>query len=141
MVPWGRAHRLGRVGHDHPDGRRGRSPSRRTAAVPLNPCGSRICLFSRDSPSDGSSLHEGTHRASYANDHYALDLVAFAAGAGQSVRLDDNTGEAFSDRLRLAFDALRVTPMGPGPIDAGTPRDVAPVVDVGRPRDATVVEG
>ena len=52
-------------------------------------------------------------------------VLAFAAGAGQSVRLDDNTGEAFSDRPRLAFDALRVTPMQPGPIDVWTPRDAS----------------
>ena len=39
------------------------------------PSGSRIRLLSRYSTSDGSSLHEGNHRASYANDHYALDLV------------------------------------------------------------------
>ncbi|MBK8697142.1 MAG: peptidoglycan DD-metalloendopeptidase family protein [Deltaproteobacteria bacterium] len=75
---------------------------------------------------------------SAANGWNPVGRYAFAAGAGQSVRLDDNTGEAFSDRLRLAFDAVRVTPMGPGPIDAGTPRDAALVVDVGTPRDAAL---
>jgi hypothetical protein len=43
-----------------------------------------------------------------------------------------DTGEAFSDRVRLTFDALRVTPTTPGPIDAGTPRDAA-AVDAPRP--------
>ncbi len=35
---------------------------------------------------------------------------AFAAGAGQSVRLDDNTGEPVADLVQLVFDAVRLTP-------------------------------
>ena len=34
----------------------------------------------------------------------------FAAGAGQSVRLDDNTGEPYSSRIQIVFDAVRLTP-------------------------------
>ena len=34
----------------------------------------------------------------------------FAAGAGQSVRLDDNTGEPLADHVQIVFDAVRVSP-------------------------------
>lgn len=39
----------------------------------------------------------------------SLGTFAFAKGAAQSVRLDDNTGEATSLKRQLVFDALRLT--------------------------------
>ncbi|MCX4239539.1 peptidoglycan DD-metalloendopeptidase family protein [Paraliomyxa miuraensis] len=44
-----------------------------------------------------------------------LGTFDFDQGGGQSVRLDDNTGEPFSDMRVLAFDAIRVSPLGGGP--------------------------
>jgi hypothetical protein len=38
----------------------------------------------------------------------------FAAGGGQSVRLDDNTGEPFASMTRIVFDGLRLTRLDPG---------------------------
>ncbi len=43
-----------------------------------------------------------------------LGTFAFAAGGGQSVRLDDNTGEALSMKRQLVIDAIRVSPAGSG---------------------------
>src|SRR5690606_19938606 len=40
---------------------------------------------------------------------------AFAAGGGQSVRLDDNTGEPYASMTRIVFDALRFTRLDPTP--------------------------
>lgn len=59
-----------------------------------------------------------------------LGRFTFVAGEGQSVRLDDNTGEAFADRVRLAFDAIRVAPAA-AVMDAGAAPDV-PRADVAR---------
>ena len=45
----------------------------------------------------------------------SLGVYEFAAGADQSVRLDDNTGEPWADDpggVRLLFDALQVVPEG-----------------------------
>lgn len=39
----------------------------------------------------------------------SLGTFAFAQGAAQSVRLDDNTGEALSLKRQLVFDAIRLT--------------------------------
>lgn len=47
-----------------------------------------------------------------------LGTFAFAAGGGQSVLLNDNTGEPLADNRVLVFDALRITRIG-GP-DPGT---------------------
>ncbi len=44
-----------------------------------------------------------------------FDFVA--GGAGQTVRLDDNTGEPNSANVQLVFDALRFTPITPGEPD------------------------
>ncbi len=46
---------------------------------------------------------------SQADGWLALGELAFAAGGGQSVRLDDNTGEPFSGMTRIVFDAVRLT--------------------------------
>lgn len=48
-----------------------------------------------------------------------LGTFDFAAGGEQSVRLDDNTGEAFSDMRVLVFDAIRITPLDVGTSDTG----------------------
>jgi hypothetical protein len=40
---------------------------------------------------------------------------AFAAGGGQSVRLDDNTGEPFATMTRIVFDGVRLTRLDPSP--------------------------
>lgn len=48
-----------------------------------------------------------------------LGTYDFAAGGSQSVRLDDNTGEAFSDMRVLVFDAVRITPLDVGGDDTG----------------------
>ena len=40
-----------------------------------------------------------------------LAEVDFAAGGGQWVRFDDNTGEPVADEVRIAFDALRIVPV------------------------------
>lgn len=50
--------------------------------------GERVRILSGYSPSGGSSLHDGTDRASYANDYYALDLVSADrpdSGLGQPI--------------------------------------------------------
>jgi hypothetical protein len=39
-----------------------------------------------------------------------IGTIHFSAGGGQSVRLDDNTGEPYADRVQIAFDAIRLTP-------------------------------
>jgi len=38
-----------------------------------------------------------------------IGRFAFAAGGGQWLRLDDNTGEPYADRVSIAFDAIRLT--------------------------------
>lgn len=43
-----------------------------------------------------------------------LGTFEFAAGGDQWIRLDDNTGEPFSDQRVLAFDAVRVMPLDVG---------------------------
>lgn len=43
-----------------------------------------------------------------------LGTFAFAQGGSQSVRLNDNTGEAFSLKRALVFDAVRFTRIGGG---------------------------
>ncbi len=63
-----------------------------------------------------------------------LGSFVFSAAAGQQVRLDDNTGEAFSARVRIGFDAVRVLPASPA-VDAGSPRDTGGPVDTGAVRD------
>ncbi len=50
---------------------------------------------------------------------YELGTFDFAAGAGQSVRLDDNTGEPYSEMRVLVFDAMRITPLDVGGDDSG----------------------
>jgi MYXO-CTERM domain-containing protein len=43
-----------------------------------------------------------------------LGTFAFAAGAGQSIRLGDHTGEPYAERRQLVFDAVRLSPaIGP----------------------------
>ncbi len=56
----------------------------------------------------------------------SLGEHTFALGGDQSVRLDDDTGEAVGDQRRLVFDAVRLSPIsvtlpdaGPPPVDAG----------------------
>jgi hypothetical protein len=50
----------------------------------------------------------------------ALGDFSFAAGGGQSLRLADNTGEPFSQMVRLAFDAVRIERLDAIPGDDGT---------------------
>jgi len=60
-----------------------------------------------------------------AHDGFAtLGTFAFAAGGDQSIRLNDNSGEPFSDMTRIAFDAIRLSPAADAP-DAG-PSDAGP---------------
>ncbi|MBN2360427.1 MAG: hypothetical protein JXR83_13315 [Deltaproteobacteria bacterium] len=59
----------------------------------------------------------------------------FAAGVDQWVRLDDNTGEPYADRVQLVFDAIRLTPLGPA-ADAGTAVDAGIAVDAAIAPDA-----
>jgi hypothetical protein len=40
----------------------------------------------------------------------SVGRFAFATGSGQSVRLDDNTGEPVAGDVQLVFDAVRITP-------------------------------
>ncbi|HJL20052.1 MAG TPA: peptidoglycan DD-metalloendopeptidase family protein [Sandaracinaceae bacterium LLY-WYZ-13_1] len=83
--------------------------------------------------------HDGmTDRAvldqSAADGWQTLGTYRFAAGGGQEVRLDDNTGEAYTLRRQIVFDAIRLVrtdaPSGP---DAGpaTPDGGVPVSDGG----------
>jgi MYXO-CTERM domain-containing protein len=51
----------------------------------------------------------------------SLGEHAFAAGGGQEIRLDDNTGEANDIGTKLVFDAVRLTRVG-GSVD-GDPDD------------------
>ena len=52
-----------------------------------------------------------------------LGDLDFAAGAGQSIRLDDNTGESNEDEVKIVFDALRFTRLGGGAGDDGSTDD------------------
>ncbi|MCB9592576.1 MAG: peptidoglycan DD-metalloendopeptidase family protein [Sandaracinaceae bacterium] len=66
----------------------------------------------------------------------SLGEHAFAAGGGQSVRLDDNTGEAFSLGRKIVFDAIRLTRADAPGTDAGVPSEDAgapPGTDAGVP--------
>ena len=45
----------------------------------------------------------------------SLGDYTFAAGGDQSVHLSDNTGELLADKVQLVFDAVRLTPVVPGP--------------------------
>lgn len=65
-----------------------------------------------------------------------LGTFAFSTAAGQQLRLDDNTGEAFSARVRIGFDAVRVLPASP-PLDAGVRLDAATPPDTGNPTPDT----
>ncbi|MCB9569187.1 MAG: peptidoglycan DD-metalloendopeptidase family protein [Myxococcales bacterium] len=42
----------------------------------------------------------------------SLGIFHFNAGGGQSLRLNDNTGEPFADKVQIVFDAVRVTRVG-----------------------------
>jgi len=56
----------------------------------------------------------------------------FAAGGAQSVRLDDNTGEAFSLRRQIVFDGIRLSRVDVTPgTDAGVGRDGGGAADGG----------
>ena len=59
-----------------------------------------------------------------------LGKYDFAAGGDQWVRLEDNTGEALSLKLKVVSDALRFTPEGTVPADGGAeaavPTDAGP---------------
>ncbi len=51
----------------------------------------------------------------------SLGTIDFAAGGDQWIHLGDNTGEPGTDRIQLAFDAVRVTRVVPG--DSGEPEE------------------
>ena len=62
----------------------------------------------------------------------SLGTFSFARGDGQSLRLDDNTGEAVALKRQLVFDAIRLTRAGV--VDGGgvgTAGDAGPVGDAG----------
>jgi hypothetical protein len=68
------------------------------------------------------AAYEVTHAGStesVAVDQTAVDgwneigVFHFSTGGGQSVRLNDNTGEPYGDRVQIVFDAVRLTPVGP----------------------------
>ena len=67
-------------------------------------------------------LHGGEDTASVVNQS-AIDgwspvgEFSFAAGGGQAIRLDDNTGESNEQDTKLVFDAIRLTRLDP-PMDA-----------------------
>ena len=64
----------------------------------------------------------------------SLGTFAFARGAAQSLRLDDNTGEAVGLKGQLGFDAIRVTRAGDTGADGGgvgTGGDAGPRGDAG----------
>ena len=64
----------------------------------------------------------------------SLGTFAFARGAAQSLRLDDNTGEAVGLKRQLVFDAIRVTRAGDTGADGGgvgTGGDAGPRGDAG----------
>ena len=68
-----------------------------------------------------------------------LGVFDFAAGEGQQVRVDDNTGEDVSTMTSIVADAIRLTPVSgppPPPDDAGTPTG-----DGGVPGDAALPPG
>ena len=58
-----------------------------------------------------------------------LGELEFDAGAGQWIRFNDNTGEPLSTETRLAFDALRITPVSEDPEDPQDPEDPGSPVD------------
>jgi MYXO-CTERM domain-containing protein len=58
-----------------------------------------------------------------------LGTFDFAAGGGQSVRLDDNTGESFDDQRVLVFDAVRVMPLDAGSDETGTSQGATSAAD------------
>jgi MYXO-CTERM domain-containing protein len=91
--------------------------------------------------------HDGSTEAvildqSEADGWRELGSFRFGAGGGQQVRLDDNTGEPFTLRRQIVFDAIRLTRLDgsvPDP-DAGAPSgdaSIAPSVDggIGRPME------
>lgn len=56
-----------------------------------------------------------------------LGELSFAAGGGQSVRLGDDTGEPYADRVRLGFDAIRLVRVDLPPVTP--PAEVDPVAE------------
>lgn len=56
---------------------------------------------------------------------------AFAAGGGQSVRLNDNTGEPFASMTRIVFDGLRLTRLDPGSGSGSDSGDAGGTLDGG----------
>jgi lysozyme len=52
-----------------------------------------------------------------------LGEFEFAAGGGQSIRVDDNTGEPGESNVQLVFDAVRFTRVGPKSDDDGEDAD------------------
>ena len=56
-----------------------------------------------------------------------LGTFDFAAGAGQSVHLGDNTGEPVADKVQIVFDAIRLTRIEtPNPQPDGVPDPTEP---------------
>lgn len=68
-----------------------------------------------------------------------LGEIEFAAGHGQLVRVDDNTGEPGADEVQLVFDALRFTRVEDPVVDPGPDPDGPPDPDPspGDPDDPT----
>lgn len=60
-----------------------------------------------------------------------IGTFRFESGGDQWVRLDDNTGEPYADRVQIAFDAIRLTRAGAPGLDAGTDGGAAPATDAG----------
>lgn len=59
-----------------------------------------------------------------------LGELRFAAGGGQSVRLGDDTGEPYADRVRLGFDAIRLVRVDGAPEPVEPPVEEPPVEEV-----------
>ncbi|MBI5537038.1 MAG: peptidoglycan DD-metalloendopeptidase family protein [Deltaproteobacteria bacterium] len=69
-----------------------------------------------------------------------IGQYAFAAGGDQWVRLEDNTGELLSSKLKLVSDAVRFSPAGQVQPDAGG-EDAAVGVDAGKDGAASLDAG
>ena len=91
-------------------------------------------LITHDGSTDGVPLDQSS-----SDGWRSLGEHGFAAGGAQSVRLDDNTGESFSLRRQIVFDAIRLTRVGmTPPTDAGMANDAGVRADGG---SATVDAG
>ncbi len=59
--------------------------------------------------------HEVAIDQTAADGWQSLGEFELAAGGDQSIHLADNTGELLANKVQLVFDAVRITPVAPGP--------------------------